>query len=92
MTEAVHRARPFDVSLHLVGDGAVDVRSSAGYSHPWGEGFDRRQAAHPADTFRQENGIDPPLVLLDMGGAWRASPAAAEQSHPRKENPDGHDS
>lgn len=83
MTEAVHRARPVGVSLHLVRDGAVDVRSSAGYSHPCGEGFDRRLAVHPADKFRQENGIDPPLVVLDTGGAMsrRAGTAAPELRH-----------
>ncbi|MEV6653158.1 molecular chaperone DnaK [Streptomyces sp. NPDC051219] len=48
----------FDVSLLDVGDGVVEVRSTAGDSHLGGDDFDRRLVDHLADKFQQENGID----------------------------------
>jgi molecular chaperone DnaK len=48
----------FDVSLLDVGDGVVEVRSTAGDTHLGGDDFDRRIVDHLADTFQQENGID----------------------------------
>ncbi|MCC4317951.1 MULTISPECIES: molecular chaperone DnaK [Streptomyces] len=48
----------FDVSILDVGDGVVEVRSTAGDSHLGGDDFDRRLVDHLADTFQQENGID----------------------------------
>ncbi|MFD8517783.1 molecular chaperone DnaK [Streptomyces antimycoticus] len=48
----------FDVSILDVGDGVVEVRSTAGDSHLGGDDFDRRLVDHFADTFQQENGID----------------------------------
>ncbi|MEN3356054.1 MAG: molecular chaperone DnaK [Mycobacteriales bacterium] len=48
----------FDVSLLDVGDGVVEVRSTAGDTHLGGDDFDRRVVDHLAETFQQENGID----------------------------------
>src|ERR671916_1063217 len=48
----------FDVSILDVGDGVVEVRSTAGDTHLGGDDFDRRLVDHLADTFRKENGID----------------------------------
>jgi molecular chaperone DnaK len=48
----------FDVSLLDVGDGVVEVRSTAGDTHLGGDDFDRRLVDHLADEFRQTNGID----------------------------------
>ncbi|MEA5365279.1 molecular chaperone DnaK [Amycolatopsis sp., V23-08] len=48
----------FDVSLLDVGDGVVEVRSTAGDTHLGGDDFDRRIVDHLADRFKQENGID----------------------------------
>jgi molecular chaperone DnaK len=48
----------FDVSLLDVGDGVVEVRSTAGDTHLGGDDFDRRIVDHLADQFQKENGID----------------------------------
>ncbi|MEU9485148.1 molecular chaperone DnaK [Streptomyces decoyicus] len=48
----------FDVSLLDVGDGVVEVRSTAGDSHLGGDDFDRRLVDHLADNFQRDNGID----------------------------------
>jgi molecular chaperone DnaK len=48
----------FDVSLLDVGDGVVEVRSTAGDTHLGGDDFDRRIVDHLADKFKAENGID----------------------------------
>jgi molecular chaperone DnaK len=48
----------FDVSLLDVGDGVVEVRSTAGDTHLGGDDFDRRIVDYLADQFQQENGID----------------------------------
>ncbi|AEM86723.1 molecular chaperone DnaK [Streptomyces violaceusniger] len=48
----------FDVSVLDVGDGVVEVRSTAGDSHLGGDDFDRRLVDYLADKFQQENGID----------------------------------
>ncbi|MGW3571786.1 molecular chaperone DnaK [Streptomyces sp. NPDC000941] len=48
----------FDVSVLDVGDGVVEVRSTAGDSHLGGDDFDRRLVDHLADKFQQDNGID----------------------------------
>ncbi|WP_326647872.1 MULTISPECIES: molecular chaperone DnaK [unclassified Streptomyces] len=48
----------FDVSILDVGDGVVEVRSTAGDSHLGGDDFDRRLVDHLADNFKQENSID----------------------------------
>ncbi|MEV6183467.1 molecular chaperone DnaK, partial [Streptomyces sp. NPDC052015] len=48
----------FDVSILDVGDGVVEVRSTAGDSHLGGDDFDRRLVDYLADDFQQENGID----------------------------------
>ncbi|MFF7203008.1 molecular chaperone DnaK [Streptomyces sp. NPDC008141] len=48
----------FDVSILDVGDGVVEVRSTAGDSHLGGDDFDRRLVDHLADKFQNENGID----------------------------------
>jgi molecular chaperone DnaK len=49
----------FDVSLLDVGDGVVEVRSTAGDAHLGGDDFDRRIVDHLADQFQNEDGIDP---------------------------------
>ncbi|MGW7002138.1 molecular chaperone DnaK [Streptomyces sp. NPDC054933] len=48
----------FDVSLLDVGDGVVEVRSTAGDTHLGGDDFDRRLVDHLADAFQRDNGID----------------------------------
>ena len=48
----------FDVSILTVGDGVVEVRSTAGDTHLGGDDFDRRLVDHLADQFKKENGID----------------------------------
>ncbi|KAA0941965.1 molecular chaperone DnaK [Streptomyces apricus] len=48
----------FDVSILDVGDGVVEVRSTAGDTHLGGDDFDRRLVDHLADGFQQDNGID----------------------------------
>ncbi|QUH03525.1 molecular chaperone DnaK [Saccharopolyspora erythraea] len=48
----------FDVSILDVGDGVVEVRSSAGDGHLGGDDFDRRLVDHLADEFQRDNGID----------------------------------
>jgi len=48
----------FDVSLLDVGDGVVEVRSTAGDTHLGGDDFDRRIVDYLADQFQKENGID----------------------------------
>ncbi|MEV6424593.1 molecular chaperone DnaK [Streptomyces sp. NPDC051662] len=48
----------FDVSILDVGDGVVEVRSTAGDTHLGGDDFDRRLVDYLADTFQRENGID----------------------------------
>ncbi|MEV4708771.1 molecular chaperone DnaK [Actinoplanes sp. NPDC049316] len=48
----------FDVSLLDVGDGVVEVRSTAGDTHLGGDDFDRRLVDHLADEFQKTDGID----------------------------------
>lgn len=48
----------FDVSILDVGDGVVEVRSTAGDSHLGGDDFDRRLVDHLADEFQRTEGID----------------------------------
>src|SRR3954454_6997300 len=48
----------FDVSLLDVGDGVVEVRTTAGDTHLGGDDFDRRIVDHLADEFQREQGID----------------------------------
>jgi molecular chaperone DnaK len=48
----------FDVSILDVGDGVVEVRSTAGDTHLGGDDFDRRLVDYMADQFQKENGID----------------------------------
>jgi molecular chaperone DnaK len=48
----------FDVSLLDVGDGVVEVRSTAGDTHLGGDDFDRRIVDHLADEFQRSEGID----------------------------------
>ena len=48
----------FDVSLLDVGDGVVEVRSTAGDSHLGGDDFDRRLVDHLAEEFQRDNNID----------------------------------
>ncbi|GLK17340.1 molecular chaperone DnaK [Herbiconiux flava] len=48
----------FDVSLLDVGDGVVEVRSTAGDTHLGGDDFDRRVVDYLADEFQKLEGID----------------------------------
>src|SRR5919107_1755212 len=48
----------FDVSILDVGDGVVEVRSTAGDTHLGGDDFDRRLVDHLAQDFQRDNGID----------------------------------
>jgi molecular chaperone DnaK len=48
----------FDVSILTVGDGVVEVRSTAGDTHLGGDDFDRRLVDSLAEQFKKENGID----------------------------------
>ncbi|MFF3438504.1 molecular chaperone DnaK [Streptosporangium sp. NPDC002721] len=48
----------FDVSVLAIGDGVVEVRSTAGDTHLGGDDFDRRIVDHLADEFQRDNGID----------------------------------
>jgi molecular chaperone DnaK len=48
----------FDVSILDVGDGVVEVRSTAGDTHLGGDDFDRRLVDHLADAFQKTDGID----------------------------------
>jgi molecular chaperone DnaK len=48
----------FDVSILTVGDGVVEVRSTAGDTHLGGDDFDRRIVDYLADEFKKSNGID----------------------------------
>ncbi|GAB2452998.1 molecular chaperone DnaK [Conyzicola lurida] len=48
----------FDVSLLTVGEGVVEVRSTAGDTHLGGDDFDRRVVDYLADEFKKEIGID----------------------------------
>ncbi len=48
----------FDVSILDVGDGVVEVRSTAGDTHLGGDDFDRRLVDHLAEGFQREYGID----------------------------------
>ena len=44
----------FDVSILDVGDGVVEVRSTAGDTHLGGDDFDRRIVDHLADEFQRD--------------------------------------
>src|SRR5487761_741805 len=46
------------VLLFDLGDGVVEVRSTAGDTHLGGDDFDRRIVDHLADEFKRDNGID----------------------------------
>jgi molecular chaperone DnaK len=48
----------FDVSILTVGDGVVEVRSTAGDTHLGGDDFDRRLVDHLAEEFKKSNAID----------------------------------
>jgi molecular chaperone DnaK len=48
----------FDVSLLDVGEGVVEVRSTAGDGHLGGDDFDRRIVDWIADEFKRDQGID----------------------------------
>ena len=48
----------FDVSVLNIGDGVVEVRSTAGDGHLGGDDFDRRVVDRLAEEFQRDNGID----------------------------------
>jgi molecular chaperone DnaK len=48
----------FDVSILTIGDGVVEVRSTAGDTHLGGDDFDRRIVDYLADEFSKTEGID----------------------------------
>jgi molecular chaperone DnaK len=63
----------FDVSILDVGDGVVEVRSTAGDTHLGGDDFDRRIVDHLAEQFQKDNGID---LRKDPQALQRLSEAA----------------
>jgi molecular chaperone DnaK len=65
----------FDVSILDIGDGIVEVRSTAGDTHLGGDDFDRRIVDHLADEFQREHGID---LRRDPQGLQRLFEAAAK--------------
>ncbi|GAA3793874.1 molecular chaperone DnaK [Sphaerisporangium flaviroseum] len=48
----------FDVSILDIGEGVIEVRSTAGDTHLGGDDFDRRIVDHVADEFQRLEGID----------------------------------
>jgi molecular chaperone DnaK len=48
----------FDVSILEIGDGVIEVLSTAGDTHLGGDDFDQRIMNYLAETFKAENGID----------------------------------
>jgi molecular chaperone DnaK len=48
----------FDVSILTVGEGVVEVLSTAGDTHLGGDDFDRRIVDYLAEEFKKSNGID----------------------------------
>jgi molecular chaperone DnaK len=48
----------FDVSILDIGDGVIEVRSTAGDTHLGGDDFDRRIVDYLADEFQASNGIN----------------------------------
>ncbi|MFF0578191.1 molecular chaperone DnaK [Streptosporangium saharense] len=48
----------FDVSILTIGDGVVEVRSTAGDTHLGGDDFDRRIVDYLADEFQRDTGVD----------------------------------
>lgn len=48
----------FDVSVLDVGDGVIEVRSTAGDTHLGGDDWDERIVNHVADEFKKDQGID----------------------------------
>ncbi|WP_406631140.1 molecular chaperone DnaK [Amycolatopsis sp. WGS_07] len=65
----------FDVSVLDIGDGVVEVRSTAGDTHLGGDDFDRRIVDYLADEFERENGID---LRADPQALQRLFEAAAK--------------
>jgi molecular chaperone DnaK len=63
----------FDVSILDVGDGVVEVRSTAGDTHLGGDDFDHRLVDHLAEDFKRETGID---LRQDPQALQRLSEAA----------------
>jgi molecular chaperone DnaK len=63
----------FDVSILDVGDGVVEVRSTAGDTHLGGDDFDRRVVDHLAEQFQKDNNID---LRKDPQALQRLSEAA----------------
>ncbi|MBA2952915.1 molecular chaperone DnaK [Nocardioides sp. MAH-18] len=66
----------FDVSILTVGEGVVEVRSTAGDRHLGGDDFDRRVVDYLADDFKKSNGID----LRDDSQALQRLFEAAEKA------------
>ena len=48
----------FDVSIIEIGDGVIEVLSTAGNNHLGGDDFDERLAKHLMDAFQRTSGID----------------------------------
>ncbi|MEV7965722.1 molecular chaperone DnaK [Sphaerisporangium sp. NPDC088356] len=48
----------FDVSILDIGEGVIEVRSTAGDTHLGGDDFDRRIVDYLADEFQKQEGID----------------------------------
>ena len=63
----------FDVSILEIGDGVIEVLSTAGDTHLGGDDFDQRIIDWMADAFQTENGID---LRKDKMAAQRLKEAA----------------
>jgi Molecular chaperone len=76
----------FDVSLLDVGDGVVEVRSTAGDTHLGGDDFDRRIVDYLADQFQKENGIDLRAIRRPCSGCSKPPrrPRSSSVRSPRR--------
>ncbi len=66
----------FDVSIIEIGEGVIEVLSTAGDNHLGGDDFDQRLAEHLAQEFATKTGIN----LRNQPMAWQRLNEAAEQA------------
>jgi molecular chaperone DnaK len=69
----------FDVSVLDIGDGVVEVRSTAGDTHLGGDDFDRRIVDHLADEFERGNRVDLRTDPQALQRLFEASAKAKEE-------------
>ena len=83
----------FDVSILDVGDGVVEVRSTAGDTHLGGDDFDRRIVDYLADEFQRDDGIDlrrDPQALQRLFEAAEKAKVELSLGHPDADQPAVH--